>query len=126
MRIFHYHPNTGVLLGEGVADTCPVTGGWLIPAHATEQAPPSAPDENRQVVWDGGWCIRPIPPASVADALAPLSERDIILALLADLDREVPRVLEDVITATGVALPPAAAAKVARKQELRAQLKALG
>lgn len=51
---------------------------------------------------------------------------DEIRAELAALDRDVPRVLEDVIAATGIVLPPAAAAKVARKQELRNQLKALG
>lgn len=59
------------------------------------------------------------------DGAAPISEREAILAQLAALDRDVPRVLEDVISALVVELPQAAADKVARKVELRAALAAL-
>lgn len=42
MKIYHYHPQTGAYLGEGVADADPLQPGqWLLPAHATADAPPA-------------------------------------------------------------------------------------
>lgn len=36
MQIFHYHPETKIYLGKGVADPDPlVADHWLIPASAT-------------------------------------------------------------------------------------------
>ena len=62
MKIFHYHPETGVLLGEGVADPSPLEPGeWLVPAHATATTPLIAVD-GEQAVWaNGAWQIQPIP-----------------------------------------------------------------
>ena len=62
MKIFHYHPETGALLGEGTADPSPLEPGeWLLPAHATA-IEPLHPNNNEQVIWvNNNWQLRPIP-----------------------------------------------------------------
>lgn len=62
MKIFHYHPETGVYLGHGLADESPLEPGvWLIPAHATSTQPPEVID-GEQAVWTGEtWDIQPTP-----------------------------------------------------------------
>jgi len=62
MKIFHYHPETGVFLGEGTADPSPLEPGqWLVPAHATTATPPTA-QEGEQTLWvNGTWQVQPIP-----------------------------------------------------------------
>jgi hypothetical protein len=53
MKIFHYHPDTKIFLGEDIADESPLEPGvWLIPAHATSKVPPSITDKE-QLLWDG-------------------------------------------------------------------------
>lgn len=55
MQIYHYHPATGEYLGEGVADESPLEPGkYLIPAHATTTAPPTAMT-GKVRVWQGEW-----------------------------------------------------------------------
>jgi hypothetical protein len=62
MQIWHFHPDTGVLIGAGSADPNPLQpGGWLIPAFATPVAPPE-PGEGEMVVWVAGeWQIGAVP-----------------------------------------------------------------
>jgi hypothetical protein len=62
MNIYHYHPESGALLGEGTADPSPLEPGkWLIPAHATTATPPTAQD-GKQTLWvNGTWQVQPIP-----------------------------------------------------------------
>jgi hypothetical protein len=62
MNTFHYHPETGVYLGQGLADESPLEPGvWLIPAHATNAQPPVA-GEGEQAIWaNGAWAVEPIP-----------------------------------------------------------------
>jgi hypothetical protein len=61
MNIFHYHPETGVYLGQGQADESPLEPGvWLIPAHATSAEPPVT-GEGEQATWNGAWAVEPIP-----------------------------------------------------------------
>jgi len=62
--IYHYHPDTGLLLGAGYADPDPLDhGNWLIPAHATDIAPP-APQEGKNLHFIGGeWVYRDPPQA---------------------------------------------------------------
>lgn len=61
MKLFHYHPVTGIFLGEGLADESPLEPGvWLIPAHATTEEPPEA-GKGQQVMWNGEWRIEAIP-----------------------------------------------------------------
>jgi hypothetical protein len=72
MNIFHYHPDTGIYLGQGKADESPLEPGvWLIPAHATEQGPPQL-GEGEQAVWTGdGWDVQPIPEPEPEPQLIP-------------------------------------------------------
>jgi len=62
MKIFHYHPETGVFLGEGLADPSPLEPDvWLIPAHATNATPPVISDGEYLVWSNGGWQLQSIP-----------------------------------------------------------------
>jgi hypothetical protein len=58
MQLYHYHPETREYLGESEARPDPlVPGGWLIPAHATTQAPPAAP-QGLAAAWSGAaWTL---------------------------------------------------------------------
>lgn len=51
-KIYHYHPNALVYIGQSLADADPeVPGNYLIPAHATEKEPlPQV--ENKLVIFD--------------------------------------------------------------------------
>jgi len=62
MKVFYFHPESGVLLGEGSADESPLEPGvWLIPAYATAEKPLRAP-KGKQAVWvDGSWEMQLIP-----------------------------------------------------------------
>jgi hypothetical protein len=62
MQIWHFHPDTAVLIGAGSADPNPMESGeWLLPAFSTPVPPPEA-GEGEMVVWVGGaWQISPIP-----------------------------------------------------------------
>lgn len=54
MQLYHVHPKTGEALGTSPARPDPLApGGWLIPAHATTQAPPEA-GQGLAAVWQGG------------------------------------------------------------------------
>lgn len=62
MKIFHYHPDTGLFLGEGKADPSPLeTGVWLIPAHATTDEPPKPSDSQHIIRVSDAWLVQPIP-----------------------------------------------------------------
>lgn len=56
MKIWHYDPRSGVLLGSDTADADPVvSGNWLVPAFATAIAPPEASDTAVAVFTGSGW-----------------------------------------------------------------------
>lgn len=56
MKIYHYHPETGVYLGDGVADESPLEPGvFHIPAHATSTPPLPPYADNLVVFRDGAW-----------------------------------------------------------------------
>jgi len=60
MQIYHYHPATGEFLGEGVADQSPLEpGAYLVPAHATTTAPPTAMS-GKVRVWRGEWAFEDV------------------------------------------------------------------
>ncbi len=55
MLIYHYHPTTKEYMGEGTADESPLEPGvYLVPAHATTTAPPTAMSGKIRV-WRGEW-----------------------------------------------------------------------
>jgi len=64
MNIYHFDPETGILIGTGTADESPLEPGvFLLPANATFQAPPLAP-EGQRAVYDtdfGVWLLEAIP-----------------------------------------------------------------
>lgn len=63
MKIYHYHPETQEYLGEGLADESPLEPGvWLIPAHATEAAPPPPVAGKTRHIEGGAWVYRDVPP----------------------------------------------------------------
>ena len=60
MQIYHYHHVTGEFLGEGVADESPLEpGAYLVPAHATTTAPPTAMS-GKVRVWRGEWVFEDV------------------------------------------------------------------
>jgi hypothetical protein len=62
MRVFHYHPDTGALLGPGLADASPMEPGtFLVPAYATELEPPDVGPGQVAVFRDGAWSVEPEP-----------------------------------------------------------------
>jgi len=62
MKIYHYHPDTGVFLGEGIADPSPLEQDvWLIPASATTIEPPQAPAGSQAVFGGGAWRLQAVP-----------------------------------------------------------------
>lgn len=73
MKIWNYDPISGVLVGEGVADASPLENDvFLIPANATEIAPPEIPNGKLAVFIDGAWQLVniPTPPPETPEAVA--------------------------------------------------------
>jgi len=55
--IWHYHPDSKVLLGPGQADPSPAEeDAWLIPAHATDIKPPAFTGTPPSFI-DGAWTV---------------------------------------------------------------------
>ncbi|WP_197337929.1 phage tail protein [Ralstonia solanacearum] len=55
---YHYHPTTGEYAGSSIADRSPLEPDVvLIPAYATDQAPPEAGPREVAVFSDGNWSI---------------------------------------------------------------------
>ena len=61
MRIlYHYHPETGELLGQSAADRSPLEPDiWLIPAHATDLPPPKPKARQVAVFRENQWQLAP-------------------------------------------------------------------
>ncbi|QOD81901.1 hypothetical protein [Chromobacterium haemolyticum] len=58
--IYHYDPSTGEYLYQGEADPSPLEEDvWLIPAHATELAPPAAGERQIAVFRGEAWQLNP-------------------------------------------------------------------
>ena len=79
--LYHYHPETGELIGESAADPSPLEPDvWLIPAHATDQTPPKAKAKQVAVFAGEKWNLAPdwraVALWSTEDG-APVSIRDI-------------------------------------------------
>lgn len=63
MKIYHYHPDTGIYAGEGVADESPLEPGvWLVPANATTNPPPSYTSGAQFAIFtENSWQVQDIP-----------------------------------------------------------------
>jgi hypothetical protein len=63
MNIYNYNPVTKLFAGVDHADPDPLTpGNFLIPAHATEIAPPAFDSSTHQAVFDNGiWTVDLLP-----------------------------------------------------------------
>lgn len=56
MEIYNYHPKYKYFIGSSIADESPLEPGvWLIPAHATEIAPPKCKKNQIQIFEGSGW-----------------------------------------------------------------------
>lgn len=81
MEIYHYSPETGEFIGEGVADPCPVEEGkFLLPAFSTETKPPEEVVGKIRAYANGTWTYEDVPepePVSVAEepSFVPLLDR---------------------------------------------------
>lgn len=83
MKIYHYHPITGELLSEGFADPSPLEAGvFLIPANATEFAPPKTKANEVAVFIDNKWQAKPDhPPPPTPEQLEAEAARQKAIAL---------------------------------------------
>ena len=72
MQIYHYASNS-LYTGSSPADLSPLEPGqYLIPAFATETAPPSYDPSTEQARWTGeDWEIEPIPPEPEPEPIPP-------------------------------------------------------
>lgn len=67
--IWHFDRDTGVLLWPGKADPSPLDppGTWLVPAYATDVAPPDGIPEGHVAQFvEGEWRVIMIPPLEEA------------------------------------------------------------
>lgn len=56
--IYHYHPQTGELLGAGEADASPLEPDtFIVPAHATDVEPPAVSANEAAVFTSGAWQV---------------------------------------------------------------------
>lgn len=57
-KIWNFDRLTGLLTGEGTADADPMSpGSWLIPASATDKAPPAPGDHQTAAFKNGYWSL---------------------------------------------------------------------
>lgn len=122
MRIYHYHAETLELIAESIADADPLEEGrHLIPAQATDIAPPAVLVGKTRHFEAGAWVYRdiPVPPAPPVPTAAEIkaATNAPILAQIATIEARQGRALRE------VALGQAGA--VARMQTLDTQIVAL-
>ena len=127
MKIYNYNDN-GEYVGEDEADESPLEiGVFLIPAKATKIEPPAQVKGKKLVFASGVWNLVDITVPNEDIPLKP-SQMDLIKAELSSLDDVLPRCTEDIINALGMdtaKLPQIMQDRLARKIELRNQIKAL-
>ena len=130
MKIHHYHPETGAYMGEGQADESPLEPGvFLIPAHATDTAPPAVKAGKTRTYSGGAWgqVTTPTPepePTPPAPPTPQELQRAAIAGELAKVDAASARPARAVAVALGQG-KAAPAFDVAKLQTLEAQAASL-
>jgi len=116
----------GVYLGETIAQESPLERGvHLIPAGCIETPPP--PVKTNQVArWNGAWIVHNLPEPQKPEEPPKLTEEELerltTLYRLAELDRIIPRSVEDLYAATGKAPYSGVKSVIDEKVLLRARL----
>lgn len=129
MKIHHYHPETLEYLGEGAAEADPLEPGrWLIPAHATTDAPPPEQAGKTRHFVAAAWEYRdipPPPPEPPAPTAAQIRAGE-IRARLAQIDQDSIRPARAVAAALAAGQPAPAfdAGKLANLETEAAALRA--
>ena len=127
MKIHHYHPETLEYLGESDADESPLEPGvFLIPAHATEAAPPAEVAGKTRHFEGGVWVLRGIPPPPALPVKTPeeiaAEEQAAVKAKLMEIDLTSIRSIREYIAAKADApqiLKDREAAAVAERAKLK-------
>ena len=127
MKVYNYNDN-GEFIGVDEADVSPLEEDvFLIPANATTIEPPTQIEGKKLVFASGIWNLVDI--TILSEEIPPQpSQSDLIKAELASLDIVLSRSVEDTWTALGLdttKLPQIVQDRLARKIELRNQLKTL-
>ena len=100
MQIYHYHPVTGLLLQEGIADESPLEPGvFLIPAYSTNLKPPPAQD-GKLIIFNGELWQEVVPPEVVEPPPPSISE--LAAAKLEAIQAEKIRVRDGGVLVDGV------------------------
>ena len=126
MKTVYQLDKDGVYLGETIAQESPLEPGvYLMPAGCIE-TPPPAVKANQFARWDGKWIVEDIPEPPKSEEPPKLTEAELeritTLSRLADLDRVIPRSVEDIYAATMVTPYPSVQAAIDEKIMLRSKL----
>ncbi|WP_290874915.1 hypothetical protein [Aquabacterium sp.] len=129
MKIHHHHPETGAYLGTTDAQPDPMEPGrWLIPAHATTDEPPEAPQGRAVRRMGEAWELFdvPQPPAPPAPPSAAQLRAWAINARLQAIDAASARPARELIRAQalGKTAPAFAVSKLGALEDEAASLRA--
>ena len=68
---YNYDPNSGAYIGQSEADPSPLESGvYLIPAFATEDAPPDFDDNHVPVFQNGVWILKEVVVQQIPSGIA--------------------------------------------------------
>lgn len=101
MKIYHYDAD-GLPVGEGEADESPLEAGvFLIPAQATQYAPPQ-PEPGERVRFDGaGWVVEaipaPPPPPEKTQEEKRQEEKNLIIVQISDAEQRQARAVREAL-----------------------------
>jgi hypothetical protein len=126
MKTVYQLDRDGVYLGETIAQESPLEPGvYLMPAGCIEHAPPPV-KAGKFARWDEGWIVEDIPEPPKPEEPPKLTEAELeqitTLSRLAELDRVIPRSVEDLYAATLVTPYPNVQAVIDEKIHLRGKL----
>lgn len=95
MKPIYHYDLAGLLVGSTIADESPLEPGvYLIPARATDIAPPTVPDGSRAHFDGAAWLIEPIPQQDPEPAPPEPSPEDTIARYETALDAHLDAVAQ--------------------------------